>query len=66
MYDTGQPQVTNWDEVANTLAEWREQLPAITTFLSYAEATQLVQALEREMERFEKSRAYERIARAAL
>jgi hypothetical protein len=64
MYDTGQAQVTNWDEAAALLATWREQLPSITTPLAYAEAFSLKAALEEAMRKFEQVKAYERIAQS--
>jgi len=63
MYDTGQPQVTNWDATAELLATWREQLPRVTTLLAYLEATRLFDALNAELERFQATEAYKRLAR---
>lgn len=63
MYDLGQPQVTNWDATAELLATWREQLPRVTTLLAYLEATRLFEALNAELERFQKTKAYERMTR---
>jgi len=58
------PQVTGSDEAAETLATWREKLPAVATVLAYAEAVKLADALIYAIYDFEKSAEFVTISEA--